>query len=107
MSDIASRGARLSAASPTARPTPTLAGSAWPDSSPCSPWADTTAAAAPTWFCTRRARCSFARSSARAMLASPRALSRASNRARRSSECRVPAAGRRPRTRLHFKQPAA
>eukprot|EP00969_Alexandrium_andersonii_P003532 152902-Alexandrium_andersonii.AAC.1 len=29
-----------------------------------------------------------------------------SNRERRSSECRAPAAGRRSRSRLHFKQPA-
>eukprot|EP00969_Alexandrium_andersonii_P017162 751110-Alexandrium_andersonii.AAC.1 len=64
------------------------------------------AAAASTWACTCRARCSLTRSSARAMLASPRALSELSNRARRSSERRVPAAGRRSRALLHFKHPA-
>eukprot|EP00969_Alexandrium_andersonii_P005697 247137-Alexandrium_andersonii.AAC.1 len=40
------------------------------------------------------------------MLASPEARRMLSNRERRSSERRVPAAGRRSRARLHFKQPA-
>eukprot|EP00969_Alexandrium_andersonii_P038612 1692314-Alexandrium_andersonii.AAC.1 len=45
-------------------------------------------------------------SSARAIFSSPAALSMLSNRARHSSEWRVPAAGRRSRTRLHFRHPA-
>eukprot|EP00969_Alexandrium_andersonii_P026688 1164295-Alexandrium_andersonii.AAC.1 len=47
------------------------------------------------------------RSSALAMLASPAALRIASNRARRASECLVPAAGLWVRTLVHFKHPAA
>eukprot|EP00969_Alexandrium_andersonii_P247048 10918016-Alexandrium_andersonii.AAC.1 len=58
-----------------------------------------TAAAPSALSCTRRARYSLARASARAVLASPEALKRASKRALRSSEWRVPAAGRRPRAR--------
>eukprot|EP00969_Alexandrium_andersonii_P324187 14324188-Alexandrium_andersonii.AAC.1 len=47
------------------------------------------------------------RSSARAMLASPRDRSSISNLALHSSEWRVPTAGRRSRTRVRFKHPAA
>eukprot|EP00969_Alexandrium_andersonii_P254966 11271477-Alexandrium_andersonii.AAC.1 len=39
MSDIAAGSALLPLASLTAGPTPEYAGSAWPDSPPCSPWA--------------------------------------------------------------------
>eukprot|EP00969_Alexandrium_andersonii_P232831 10279613-Alexandrium_andersonii.AAC.1 len=46
------------------------------------------------------------RASARAMLASPMDRKIASHLALRSSEWRVPVAGRRPRTRLHFTQQA-
>eukprot|EP00969_Alexandrium_andersonii_P180868 7992519-Alexandrium_andersonii.AAC.1 len=46
------------------------------------------------------------RSSARAMLASPRDRRSASNLVLHSSEWRVPSAGRRSRTRVHFKHPA-
>eukprot|EP00969_Alexandrium_andersonii_P316977 14003812-Alexandrium_andersonii.AAC.1 len=59
----------------------------------------TGAAVASTFACARRARCSLIRSPARAMLASPRDRSNASNLALRSSEWRFPAAGRRSRTR--------
>eukprot|EP00969_Alexandrium_andersonii_P285553 12624925-Alexandrium_andersonii.AAC.1 len=66
----------------------------------------TGAGAASTSACSLCARCSLMRSSARAMLASPRDRSSASNLVLRSSERRAPTAGRRSRTRVHFKHPA-